>query len=204
MHRSQHHGQQQHFRIAALFVVQLVNRTNPMKETLAQIKAKLAKLESLDSQIKGLDTEKTELQAKVQTLTAQAAGGDAQAATSLTMAKARLDVLPNDVARNRAEYAAVVRELRNLLPAAVTGVAQAYGQEFSQVSAQVGEFLSSVMDEQHLVEEFTRQITNNSRTVKQLDGLRTVFQSPITLKSAPDNAIVFRAKSVVQHLANVR
>jgi len=176
-----------------------------MKEIFTTIKAGLQRVETITAARKALETEQADLKRTVHALTITVGGGDAKAAGDLVVAKARQELLPGELQRNRAEYEALTREIKTLLPDIALEVGRAYLAESRRVEGEVREFLGGLLDihaDAHMVDEFSRQIVSSSKTVKHLDGLRNSFYSHIIQTMTPEG-VISRAKYAVKACADV-
>jgi hypothetical protein len=179
-----------------------------MSEILSRIKSGLEKVQDLKKRRSNLESEQGDLQTKIEKLTGEVAGGNAQAVASLTIAKARLEsALPAELARCDAEMEVTIGEIRTSLVAVGPAVARAYGAEERRVTGLVTEFLEQHIQPaefSHYIGETAREIASRSKSVRKLDGLRSMFNS-ITFQQSGATAaqVVFRAQSAIENLANV-
>ncbi len=177
-----------------------------MSEILANLRDKLEKTEQIEQQRDKLNAEQAELQSKIQTLTAAVAGGDAKSVTALTIAKARLEVLPGDLARNQAEFDDCIEELRGGLGSVQILVANAYRRERDRVEQAAKEFLGTHLERPanaHLIEDLARQITNAAKTVMEMEALTNFYGSLQIRSISTPNNIISRARSALDRLQNV-
>ncbi len=175
-----------------------------MNEDLKHIKAGLEKVEAGKNHRKQLAAEQGELQVKIQRLTADVAAGKAKSVADLTIAKARLEsALPADLSRSQAESAAVIADLRSTLAGLGPQVARVYGAKREEIQASVEKFLGEHLDAGHEFDELARKITNESRSVRSLESLSTIFHSTATIHSMGEQSVINRCSHALRDLADV-
>lgn len=174
-----------------------------MNPKLKVIQTALEKVSQITARRLALEGEQRELQTKIQNLLHVTAAGDEKSATALTIAKSRSEVLPVDLASVQREFDGAIIALRNSLPAVSLLVANARGNEFQRMQKIAREFLKTHMESEYLIEEFTRQITTNSKTVLKLDYLNSQY-SALNINQPIDPAsVISRARNVIASLADV-
>ena len=176
-----------------------------MNAELNLVQTNLGKVNEITTRQRELETKQGELKEKIKTLTAAVAAGDAKVVNDLAVATARAGQMPSELAAVARQYDEAIAALRNTLPALSPMVARAYGDEVKNVKARVKLFLQSLLDEGHLVEEFTLQIVNNAKMVKDLDYLNTRFSAlRFNLNGNLDaKAIIARAKDAIKSLSSL-
>jgi len=191
--------------IRALKDSQPSKNKNPMNAELNLVQTNLGKVNEITTRQRELETKQGELKEKIKTLTAAVAAGDAKVVNDLAVATARAGQMPSELAAVARQYDEAIAALRNTLPALSPMVARAYGDEVKNVKARVKLFLQSLLDEGHLVEEFTLQIVNNAKMVKDLDYLNTRFSAlRFNLNGNLDaKAIIARAKDAIKSLSSL-
>ena len=162
-----------------------------MNPQLKNVQTAFDKVKEISERRKKLEAEQQELQAKIATLTA-------------AVAKARSEsALPAELSAVQRDYDRAICALRDTLPPLSPMVAKAYGKERERMAAVAGEFLSGYLEDAYLVEVLTRQITENSKTVRALDFLNTRFSSGHITQPVGAAAVISRANNALAGLANV-
>ena len=174
-----------------------------MKQNLQLVKTALGKVNQITERRLELEGERRELQTKIQTLTNATAAGDEKSVNALTIAKSRSEVLPSEVASVQREFDDSIIALRNSLPALSRDVATAYGNEFQRMQTIAKEFLQTHLESANLIEEFTRQITINAKTVLKWDYLNSRFSTLNTNQPSDPDAVISRARAAIADLADV-
>jgi seryl-tRNA synthetase len=175
-----------------------------MNPQLKNVQTAFDKVKEISERRKKLEAEQQELQAKIATLTAAVASGDTRSVNALAVAKARSEsALPAELSAVQRDYDRAICALRDTLPPLSPMVAKAYGKERERMAAVAGEFLSGYLEDAYLVEVLTRQITENSKTVRALDFLNTRFSSGHITQPVGAAAVISRANNALAGLANV-
>jgi DNA repair exonuclease SbcCD ATPase subunit len=173
-----------------------------MNINLQPVKSALGRVEQIGERRRALETEQQELQSKIQTLTTAVAGGDAKSVNTLTIAKARAEVLPTELASLKSEFDGAIKNLRDLLPALSPQVAKAYGNELRRVYEIAETFLKTHLEDGHIIETLARQIVENSKTVRHLDYLNTRFSSGHINQPVGADLVISRAHQAIASLEN--
>lgn len=177
-----------------------------MNENLQAIKAGLDKVEAIQKRREQFEAERTELTAKIETLTTSAAAGSAQAATSLTISKARLEsALPADLKRCESEFDAEVNGLRTQIETLRYPIGQANSAEYNRMTGVVRKFLEQYLSGKHahFIEDTTRQIVLKCKTVVELESLVSIYGNPQLIHAGKPENIIWRAKQAIEALSNV-
>ena len=174
-----------------------------MKQNLKLAQTALENVNQITGRRLELEAERRELQAKIQTLTTEVAAGDGKSVNALTIAKSRSEVLPAKVASVQREFDDAIIALRNSLPALSRDVATAYGNEFRRMQTIAKEFLQTHLESAHLIEEFTRQITINAKTVLKLDYLNSRYSTLTPNQTSDPDVVISRARAAIADLADV-
>jgi hypothetical protein len=174
-----------------------------MKQNLQLVQTRLRKVNQITERRLALEAEQRELQTKIKTLTTEVAAGDEKEVNALTIAKSRSEVLPAEVASVQREFDDAIVALRNSLPALSLDVATAYKDEFQRMQTIAKEFLKTHLESAHLIEEYTRQITINAKTVLKLDYLNSRFSTLTPNQTSDPDAVISRARAAIANLADV-
>jgi hypothetical protein len=175
-----------------------------MNPQIQKVQTALDNVKAIAARQRILETEQRELRTKIQSLTTAVASGDEKSVNALTIAKARSDSsLPAELSAEQRKYDVAIRALRDTLPSLSSMVATAYGKERDRVAAIAGEFLNAHLEDSYLVETLTRQITDNSKTVRPLDFLTIRFGAGHINQPVGADAVISRAEGALACLANV-
>jgi hypothetical protein len=174
-----------------------------MNSKLQDVQDALEKVNQIGERRTELEIEQAELKTRIQTLTAAVSTGDTKSVNDLAIAKARTEVLPGELNSLGQTFLAAVGVLRETLTPLSQMVAQAYGAEFEQTKKQIREFLSGMIDEAYLVDQFTTQICTVAKRVKDMDFLNTRFSNISLTRTLEPKAIVSRAEDALKLLQNV-
>jgi hypothetical protein len=174
-----------------------------MNPHLQSVQTALDETSKISEHREKLATEQRELQDKIKTLTNVVASGDDKSVNALTIAKSRAEVLPSELSSVQHAFDGAVESLRATLPPLSPMVAKVYGAEFQRVQTAVSAFLKTHLDEPFLVEEHTRQITNNAKTVRALDFLNMRFSALNLTRLTDANSVISRARDAITLLKNI-
>jgi hypothetical protein len=174
-----------------------------MNPNLESVQIALDNVSKIAERRQGLEAEQQELQTKIQTLTATVAGGDAKSVNALNIAKARAEVLPDDLSSLSLEFSGAITTLSNSLLPISPMVAKAHGKEFRRIEATVQAFLETLITDGYLIEKFALEITNNAKTVRALEFLNARFSSLQINKLVDAKSVISRAEDAIARLEHV-
>jgi hypothetical protein len=173
-----------------------------MKVNIEAIQAGLDKVAQVQARQQALRDELNGLTPKILNLTTAAAGGDAKAASQLTMGKARAELLPKDMDGAAGDYQNAIGELRSLMTGVSSGLYEAIVEENERIEKEAQAFLAQYMDNPYAISEMIREIKTNSARTQRLDGMRRVF-SGSAINIPTNEQVMAKARYAVEKLQGV-
>jgi hypothetical protein len=173
-----------------------------MQKTLKIIESALDKIEKNRERRQALEDDKLALPEKIRALTASVAAGDAKSCNALAIAKARSEVLAQDIESLRPEFDDIVSTLNSALCEIPSKLGKAYGAEYRRVEKLCEDFVKSLLGDQYEVAEIVRTLVTKAKSVDKIDRLQRVFGGSSIGTPAPA-LIISKCRFALEQLQNV-